>query len=80
MDSDTRSILARLADGEHVPAVFGPGRVTARDRLAATLRGMRPSEDERIAAAFGYGNARRIRAYDAGIAYLREAYNTILVD
>lgn len=77
---DARTVLKRLANGEDVPAVYGLDRPAMRDALVATLRGMRPSEDDRIAVGWGYGNPRRVRAYDLGVQYLADAYNTVLTD
>lgn len=75
-----RNTVKALARGEYVPVVYGYDRPIMRDSLVAVLRGIKPSEDDRIAAAFGYGNSRKVAAYDAGIRYLAEAYNTVLTD
>lgn len=73
-----RNTIKALGRGEYVPAVYGTDRPVMRDSLIAVLRGIEPTEADRIEAAFGYGNPRRVAAYDAGIKYLREAYNTVL--
>lgn len=73
-----RNTLKTLGRGGYVEPVFGPDRPIMRDALIAVLRGIEPTEPERIKAAFGYGNPRRVAAYDAGIKYLADAYNTVL--
>lgn len=73
-----RNTIEALGRGEYVPAVYGSDRPIMRDSLIAVLRGIEPTEGERIEAAFGYGNPRRVAAYDAGIRYLADAYNTVL--
>lgn len=80
MFDTARNTLKTLAHGGDVPAVFGPDRPLMRDALIAVLRGIKPTEEERILAAFGFGNPNRIRAYDRGIVYLREKYNTVIAD
>lgn len=79
MFDTARNTLKALGRGEYVPAVYGADRPIMRDSLIAVLRGIEPTESDRIEAAFGFGNPRRIAAYDAGIAYLAEAYNTVIV-
>ncbi len=73
-----RNTIKALGRGEYVPAVYGADRPIMRDSLIAVLRGIQPTEADRIEAAFGYGNPHRIAAYDAGVKYLAEAYNTVL--
>lgn len=80
MFDTARDTLKTLGRGGFVPAVFGPDRPIMRDAIIAVLRGIEPTEDDRIRAAFGSGNPRRIAAYDQGIKYLRAAYNTIIAD
>lgn len=74
-----RNTIKSIANGEHVPATFGPDRPIMRDSLVAVLRGIEPSADDRLEAALVGGRiANRVRAYDRGISYLREAYNTVV--
>lgn len=80
MFNTARNTIKSVGNGVYVEPVFGPDRPIIRDSLVAILRGIKPTEDERLMAAFGAGNPRRVRAYDRGIVYLREAYNTIITD
>ena len=80
MFETARNTLKTLGRGGYVEPVFGPDRPIMRDSLIAVLRGIKPTEEERIESAFGYGSPRRIAAYDAGIKYLAEAYNTVIAD
>lgn len=80
MFDTARDTLKTLGHGGYVEPVFGPDRPIMRDSLIAILRGIKPTEDDRVKAAFGYGNPRRIAAYDQGIKYLRTSYNTIIAD
>ena len=74
-----RDTIKSVANGGYVPATYGPDRPIMRDSLVAVLRGIEPSEADRIEAAFTGGRvANRVRAYDRGVAYLREAYNTLI--
>lgn len=75
-----RDIIKAVGNGEYVPSTLGADRPIMRDSLIAVLKGIKPTEDERLEAALGFGNPRRVRAYDRGIVYLREAYNTVIAD
>lgn len=80
MFDTARNTIKAVGNGEHVPAALGADRPLMRDSLIAVLRGIKPTEDERLQAALGFGNPRRVRAYDRGVVYLREAYNTVIAD
>lgn len=73
-----RNTIKAAGNGEYVTPVFGPDRPIMRDALISVLRGIKPTEDERLQVAFGFGNPRRVRAYDRGIEYLKDAYNTVM--
>ena len=75
-----RNTIKAVGNGEYVPATLGPDRPIMRDSLVAVLRGIKPTDNERLLAALGAGDPRRVRAYDRGIVYLREAYNTVIAD
>lgn len=76
--AEARETLKRVARGEYVPATYGAGRADMRDALAAVLVSIRPDAEARTVAAFGYGNGARVRTYDAGVAYLADAYNVTI--
>ena len=79
MFETARNTIKTVANGGYVPAVYGADRPIMRDSLVAVLRGIEPSEAERLEAAFTGGRvANRVRAYDRGIEYLRDAYNTVI--
>lgn len=74
---DRGTILDGLADGYAPPVVFGEHRQDTATQLAAWLRGIKPTETERAAAAVapaGDQLDRKVRAYDNGVQHLRNAY------
>lgn len=78
MDDYTRSqILNGFARGEYPAQVFGPDRPRHIVAMRAIIRGIEPSESEKIAAVSGIG-AHKVAAYRNGKKWLESTYNTLL--
>lgn len=71
---DRRQVLAAFADGHYVEQVFGPDRPLVAASIASHVRGIMPTRGDVVRNAFGYGDERRIRAYQNGREHLLSAY------
>lgn len=71
---DRREVLGAFADGLYITPVFGADRQFVAESIASHLRGIIPTQGDVIRNAFGYGNERRIKAYQNGREYMLSAY------
>ena len=81
-----RETLTLLAQDQAPKVYYGPDRPAARDELITLLYGIEPTRSERMHAAFAGTTAhmtypcRKVRAFDNGLTFLRDAYNTTITD